>query len=136
MYELLELGCCKAEVTIATLMIIDSMEMTPDERNYVIQKCLDEPIKQIVITHGTDTMVETAHQLADTIENKTIVLASAMIPFKFSSSDGLFNMGSSLSYVQALSKGIYISMNDCILDWRNVCKKIKLGIIEELETAK
>ena len=81
-------------------------------------------------------MVETAHQLADTIENKTIILASAMIPFKFSSSDGLFNMGSSLSYVQALSKGIYISMTVRIFDWRNVRKNIKLGIFEELEIAK
>ena len=136
MYELLELGRCKAEVEIETLMMVDSLEMTTEERNYVVQKCLEEPIKQIIITHGTDTMVETAPQLADTIENKTIVLTGAMIPFKFGSSDGLFNMGSALSYVQALSKGIYISMNGRIFDWRNVCKNIKLGIFEELETAK
>ena len=81
-------------------------------------------------------MVDTAHQLVNTIENKTIVLTGAMIPFKFGSSDGLFNMGSALSYVQALSKGIYISMTGRIFDWRNVRKNIKLGIFEELETAK
>ena len=106
--------------------------MTDAERNYIIQKCQEEPIEQIVITHGTDSMVETAHKLADIIENKTIVLTGAMIPFKFGSSDGLFNMGSALSYVQALSKGIYISMNGRIFDWRNVRKNKKLGVFEEL----
>ena len=133
MYELLELGRCKADVEIETLMMVDSLEMTTIERDYVIKKCQEEPIRKIVITHGTDTMVETAYQLANTIENKTIILTGAMIPFKFGSSDGLFNMGSALSYVQALPKGIYISMHGRIFDWQNVKKNKKLGIFEELE---
>ena len=133
MYELLKLGRCKANVNIETLMMVDSLEMTVSERNYIIQKCQEEPIEQIVITHGTDTMIETAHQIANLIKNKTIVLTGAMIPFKFGSSDGLFNMGGAISYVQALPKGIYISMNGQIFDWRNVRKNKKLGIFEELE---
>ena len=74
MYELLELGRCKADIKIQTLMMVDSLKMTDTERNYVVQKCQEEPIEQIVITHGTDTMIETAHQLTDIIENKTLVL--------------------------------------------------------------
>ena len=132
MYELLQLGRCKADVEIETLMMIDSLDMTNYQRNYIIQKCKKEPIKHIVITHGTDTMVETAKELANNISDKTIVLTGAMIPFKFGSSDGLFNMGSALSYVQALNHGIYIAMNGQIFNYENVQKNNRLGIFEEL----
>ena len=108
MYELLELGRCRLGFDIETLMMVDSIEMSKTERNYIIQKCTEEPIKQIIITHGTDTMVKTARILADAVNDKTIVLTGAMIPVKFGSSDGLFNMGSALSFVQALSPGVYI----------------------------
>ena len=116
MYELLELGRCRLNVDIETLMMVDSMEMSKTERNYIVQKCIEEPVQQIVITHGIDTMIETTNILADANIDKTIVLTGAMIPVKFGSSDELFNMGSSLSFVQALPSGIYIAMNGQIFN--------------------
>ena len=133
MYELLRLGRSKVDVEIETLMMVDSLEMTETQRNYIIQKCIREPINKIVITHGTDTMVDTAQELAKHINDKTIVLTGAMIPFKFGSSDGLFNMGSALAYVQALNQGIYVAMNGQFFNYKNVKKNYKLGIFEELE---
>ena len=136
MYELLELGRSRLNVDIETLMMVDSMEMSKTERNYIIQKCIEEPVQQIVITHGTDTMVETACMLAEAGIDKTIILTGAMIPVKFGSSDGLFNMGSALSFVQALPTGVYIAMNGQIFDQKNVKKNKKMGIFEELESIK
>ena len=107
------------------------MEMSKTERKYIIQKCIEEPIKQIIITHGTDTMVETARMLAEAVKDKTIVLTGAMIPVRFGSSDGLFNMGSALSFVQALAPGVYIAMNGQVFNQENVRKNKKLGIFEE-----
>ena len=136
MYELLELGRCRLDVDIETLMMVDSIEMSKTERNYIIQKCIEEPIKQIIITHGTETMVKTARILADAVNDKTIVLTGAMIPVRFGSSDGLFNMGSALSFVQALSPGVYIAMNGQIFNQENVRKNKKLGIFEGTELSK
>ena len=136
MYELLELGRSRLDVDIETLMMVDSIEMSKTERNYIIQKCIEEPIKQIIITHGTDTMVKTARILADAVNDKTIVLTGAMIPVRFGSSDGLFNMGSALSFVQVLSPGVYIAMNGQIFNQENVRKNKKLGIFEEMELIK
>ena len=136
MYELLELGRCQLDVDIETLMMVDNIEMSKTERNYIIQKCIEEPIRQIIITHGTDTMVKTARILADAVNDKTIVLTGAMIPVRFGSSDGLFNMGSALSFVQALSPGVYIAMNGQIFNQENVRKNKKLGIFEGTELAK
>ena len=133
MYELLQLGRCKASVEIETLMMVDSLEMTNNQRDDILKKCQLEPNNQIIITHGTDTMVQTARLLAHSIKDKTIVLTGAMIPFKFGSSDGLFNMGSAISYVQALPKEIYIAMNGQIFNWENVQKNISLGIFEKIE---
>ena len=136
MYKLLELGRCRLDVDIETLMMVDSMEMSKTERNYIIQKCIEEPIKQIIITHGTDSMVKTARILANAVNDKTIVLTGAMIPVRFGSSDGLFNMGSALSFVQALSPGVYIAMNGQIFNHENVRKNKKLGIFEGTELSK
>tara|TARA_Y100001970_G_C13992578_1_gene728988 strand:- start:230 stop:727 length:498 start_codon:yes stop_codon:yes gene_type:complete len=133
MYELLELGRCKIDIDIETLMMVDSLKMTDDERDYIINKCKSENNNKIVITHGTDTMVETALQLGNVITNKTIVITGAMIPFKFGSSDGLFNMGSALSYVQSLSDGVYLAMNGQIFNPKNVKKNKRLGIFEEIK---
>ena len=133
MYELLELGRCKLNVDIETLMMVDSIEMSTNERDYIISKCIDENSNQIIITHGTDTIIQTALSLEKNIKNKTIVLTGAMIPVKFGSSDGLFNMGSALSFVQSLPFGIYIAMNGQVFNPQTVKKNYKLGIFEELE---
>ena len=136
MYELLDLGRCRLDVGIETLMMVDSIEMSITERNYIVQKCIEEPVQQIVITHGTDTMVDTAHMLADAVQDKTIVLTGAMIPVKFGSSDGLFNMESALSYLQKFPKGIYISIDEKIFDWRNILNNKNPIIFEKLELYK
>ena len=94
---------------------------------------LQENTEKIIITHGTDTMIETAELLANSIHNKTIILTGAMIPYKFGSSDGLFNLGSSLSFLQVMPIGVYISMNGNIFDWNNVIKNKELGLFEPIK---
>ena len=132
LHELLELGRSQLNVKVETLMMIDSLNMTDDERQYIIKKCQKEASQRIIITHGTDTMVETAKILAEHIQDKTIILTGAMIPIKFGSSDGLFNLGSALSFVQILEPGIYITMNGRYFNWDNVKKNKKLGIFERI----
>ena len=133
LYELLELGRCKLDIKIETLMMIDSLKMSEAERSYIVEKCKKENTHKIVITHGTDTIVETAKMLAKNIQDKTVILTGAMIPINFGSSDGLFNLGSALSFVQILEPGIYITMNGRYFDWDNVKKNKKIGIFERLK---
>ena len=132
LHELLELGRSQLNVKVETLMMIDSLNMTDDERQYIIKKCQKEASQRIIITHGTDTMVETAKILAEHIQDKTIILTGAMIPIKFGSSDGLFNLGSALSFIQILEPGIYITMNGRYFNWDNVRKNKNLGIFERI----
>ena len=133
LYQLLQMGRSKLDVKIETLMMIDSLDMTIENREYIINKCKNEKTKHIIITHGTDTMVETATKLAEIINNKTIILTGAMIPIKFGSSDGLFNLGSALSFVQTLNPGIYITMNGRYFHWDNVKKNKKIGVFERIK---
>ena len=133
LFKLLELGRSQMNVKIETLMMIDSLKMTETERSYILEKCKKEKTNRIIITHGTDTMVETAQKLASEIKNKTIILTGAMIPINFGSSDGLFNLGSALSFAQLLSHGIYITMNGRYFHWDNVRKNKKIGIFEKIK---
>ena len=133
LYKLLELGRSKIEVKIETLMMIDSLQMTNQDRQYIVDKCKIEETNKIVITHGTDTMVKTAKFIAKEIENKIVILTGAMIPIKFGSSDGLFNLGSALSFAQILDPGVYITMNGQYFNWDNVKKNKKLGIFERVQ---
>ena len=130
--ELLELGRSRVKVNTRTLMMIDSLEMTDTDRTLIIENCIKAEEDKILITHGTDTITETAVMLADKIKNKTIVLTGAMIPYKFGSSDGLFNMGSALAFVQTLPHGVYIAMNGRYFHWDNVYKNKSTGMFEEL----
>ena len=132
LYELLDLGRCKLDIKIETLMMIDSLKMSKTERNYILSKCKKEDTHKIIITHGTDTIVETAKILAESINDKTIILTGAMIPIKFGSSDGLFNLGSALSFVQTLDPGVYITMNGRYFHWDNVKKNKKIGAFERV----
>ncbi|HPA36267.1 MAG TPA: asparaginase domain-containing protein [Chitinophagales bacterium] len=131
--EMLDLGRCKLDVNMRTLMMIDSLEMTADDRSIIVHNCLQCEEDKIVITHGTDTMVETAAMLAAAITDKTIVLTGAMIPYKFGSSDGLFNLGAALAFVQTLPNGIFIAMNGHYFPWNNVRKNKELGLFEPLK---
>jgi len=133
MHDLLELGRNKTPVVITTLMMIDSLEMTDKDREWIVYQCNQAAEDKIIITHGTDTMAETAKVLAKNINNKTIVLTGAMIPIKFGSSDGLFNLGSALAFVQTLTHGIYVAMNGRYFNWDNVRKNKLTGRFEELK---
>lgn len=130
--ELLKLGRCRVDVDIRTLMMIDSLEMTDDDRQLIARQCQNSEEDKIIITHGTDTMAETAAVLAKETKDKTIVLTGAMIPYKFGSSDGLFNLGSALAFVQALPKGVYVAMNGRYFTWDNVRKNKQTGGFEEV----
>jgi L-asparaginase len=131
--ELLELGRSQLNVKIETLMMVDSLEMTEDSKKYIVEKCQKEKTDRIIITHGTDTMVDTAALLSKSIKDKTIILTGAMIPIKFGSSDGLFNLGSALSFIQVIDPGVYITMNGRYFKWDNVKKNKKLGIFERIK---
>ena len=114
--------------------MIDSLEMTDEDRELIVHQWEQCDEKQIVITHGTDTMSETARILAQKIKNKTIVLFGAMIPIKFGSSDGLFNLGCALAFVQTLPAGVYVAMNGRYFNWNNVRKNRETGMFEELKS--
>ena len=130
--DLLEMGRNKVPVVIKILMMIDSLEMTATDRELIVLECSQCEEDQIVITHGTDTMAETAKVLAKKIHDKTIVLTGAMIPIKFGSSDGLFNLGSAFAFAQALPAGVYVAMNGRYFNWDNVRKNKETGKFEEL----
>ncbi|HMG16986.1 MAG TPA: asparaginase domain-containing protein, partial [Saprospiraceae bacterium] len=133
--DMFELGRCNLDIDIKTLMMIDSLQMAKEDREIIIHNCLRCASDQIIITHGTDTMVETAKELAEAAINKAIVLTGAMIPYAFgNSSDGFFNLGSALAFVQTLPPGVYIVMNGRYFNWNNVKKNRKTGYFEELES--
>jgi len=132
LHEMLKLGRCRVDVDIRTLMMIDSLEMKEEDRELIVQQCIRSEEDKIVITHGTDTMVETAIILAKANIPKTIIITGAMIPYKFGSSDGLFNLGSALAFVQTLPYGVYIAMNGKYFNWNNVRKNKQTAQFEEL----
>ncbi len=130
--EIFELGRCTLDIDIRTLMMIDSLEMTENDRELIKHHCMSAAEDQILITHGTDTMVETAKVLAQAGLEKTIVLTGAMIPYKFGSSDGFFNLGNALAFVQTLPDGVYIAMNGKCFSWDHVRKNKKTGYFESV----
>ena len=131
--EMLELGRCRVDVKVRTLMMIDSLEMTDADREVIAHNCLEVPERHIVITHGTDTMVDTARVLAGSVKDKTIVLTGAMIPIAFGSSDGLFNLGGAVTAVQSLPPGVYVTMNGRIFRWDSVRKNRSTGVFEAVD---
>ena len=130
--EMLRLGRSRVELTVETLMMIDSLDMTNGDRAAIVARCAECAEGRIVVTHGTDTMVETARALAAGVSDKTVVLTGAMIPYAFGSSDGLFNLGSALSFAQVLPPGVYIAMNGQCFAWDRVRKNTQTGVFESL----
>jgi L-asparaginase len=128
--EMLGLGRSRVETTIEVLMMIDSLDMTDADRARIASRCAECEEERIVITHGTDTMVDTARVVAESVREKTIVLTGAMVPYAFGSSDGLFNLGSALSFAQALPSGVYIAMNGQHFAWNEVRKNRDTGTFE------
>jgi len=133
--EMFDLGRCTLHIDVKTLMMVDSLQMTDVDRGIIIHNCQKTDASMVVITHGTDKMIETAHQIADTnIPDKTIVLTGAMIPFAFGqSSDGFFNLGSALAFAQTLPKGVYVSMHGQYFLWDQVRKNYKTGYFESID---
>ena len=129
-HEMLERGRCRLDVVVEELFLIDSLELGDADRQRILERCRDASEDQIVITHGTDTLVDTARVLGEAQLPKTLVLTGAMIPWAFGSSDGLFNLGSALSFAQALPHGVYVAMNGRWFPWNDVTKKKSLGIFE------
>ena len=129
--EMLTRGRCRLEVVIEAAMMIDSLDLDDRGRGEIVRCCRESPESCVVVTHGTDTMVETARALAAAgLEGKTIVLTGAMVPYAFGSSDGLFNLGSALSFVQVLPPGIYVAMNGQHFAWDRVRKNRETGVFE------
>ena len=132
--KMFDRGRCTVDIDVKTLMMLDSLKMTEADREIIAYNCRRAEADRIVLTHGTDTMVETARHLANAgIEDKTIVITGAMIPYAFgNSSDGFFNLGAAIPFVQVLQPGIYVAMNGRFFDWNNVRKNKKTGFFEEL----
>ena len=132
MKEILKLGRSQANVRVKKLMLMDSLDMKGADREIILKNCKNAQEKQIVITHGTDTMTRTARVIEKGQLKKTIVLAGSMIPYKFGSSDGLFNLGGAIAYAQALPYGVYIAMNGRCFKWNKVKKNKSTGMFEEI----
>ena len=128
--EILKMGRCKLPVKITTLMMKDSLFMTEKDRKEILKTCQKVKENSLVITHGTDTMEKTAMYLGPRIKNKTVILTGAMIPYKFGSSDGIFNLASAISFAQSLPYGVYVAMNGKLFHFNDVTKNKKIGVFE------
>jgi L-asparaginase len=133
--EMLRLGRCHLDVEVETLLMMDSLDMRDEHRARIVERCRSCEETRVVITHGTDTMVETARAIAAGVRGRTIVLTGAMVPYAFGSSDGLFNLGSALSFAQALRPGVYVAMNGRCFDWDDVRKNREAGIFESAHSS-
>jgi L-asparaginase len=125
--EMLKQGRSKVEIDLEQLALIDSGDISDEQRKLMLDKCRAEETNKIIITHGTDTMVQTAEFLGQNITDKTVVLVGSMIPFVFMGSDALFNLGTAVTAVQLLNNGVYITMNGKVFNWDNVQKNFDIG---------
>lgn len=131
LHEMFERGRSTLDIDIKTLMMLDSLQMTEADREIIIYSCKKCEHKQIVLTHGTDTIVQTAAALANHQIPKTIILTGAMVPYAFgTSSDGFFNLGAALAFAQTLPIGVYVAMNGRCYPWNKVVKNKKTGFFE------
>lgn len=128
--EMLKRGRCRLDLDIRTLMMVDSLDMSEADRDVIARNCAESPQDRIVVTHGTDTMVDTARRIAERVSGKTVVLTGAMVPYAFGSSDGLFNLGSALSFAQTLPHGVYVAMNGRVFPYDEVRKNRDIGVFE------
>jgi len=131
--EMIRLGRNLAETRIVSLPLVDSLYMDDTYRAKLADECYLAPETQILVTHGTDTMAETATFLNNHVKGKTIVLTGAMVPYKLGSSDGLFNLGSAIAFVQVLPAGVYIAMNGRMFNTGQVRKNREAGLFERID---
>ena len=133
--EILRYTRCTVPIELEINQLIDSLDMQEQNRRRVLESCERCNEEQIVITHGTDTMTETARMIGNAALPKTIVLTGAMVPYAVIGSDAIFNLGCALSAVQILPHGVYIAMNGQVFAWDNVRKNRSRGVFERLHTA-
>lgn len=129
--NILEQGRCTVDISTETLLSKDSLEMNDLDRELIFKACHKAGESHIIITHGTDTMVQTAKSLSNRLEGKVVVLVGAMIPYAFKKSDALFNMGCAVTAVQCLQEGVYIVMNGHVFSWDNVLKNKEVGLFQK-----
>lgn len=130
--RMLKLARSKADIRMLELFLKDSLDFSDLDRQSILSACISNPEKKIVLTHGTDTLVETAQLLAleKSIQEKTIVLCGAMIPFSMGDSDAMFNLGSAITAVQLLKPGVYVTMNGLVFPAKQVKKNKEKGQFE------
>lgn len=129
--EMLKIARVKLETEVRTIMLIDSLNITEADREIILLNCKKAAEDKIVITHGTSNMTETAEFLSEHIKDKTIVLTGAMSPYAFGESDGLFNLGCALAFVQSLPNGVYVTMNGKYFKAGDVKKNTSTGFFED-----
>ncbi len=133
LYEMLDMVKNKLEAEVETIMLVDSLDMTEDDRRKILEKCESCMTDRIIIIHGTDTMIKTASLLGSEVKDKTIVLTGATIPYSFGKSDALFNLGCAFGFVQLMEKGVYVAMNGRLFNWDNVRKNKEVGKFETIK---
>lgn len=129
--QILEQGRVTAQIPIVELLRKDSLEMTSEDRSAVRDAVASSDVKRIIVTHGTDTMVETARELQG-LDGKTIVLTGALQPARFADSDAAFNLGLAVGAVQVLPPGVYITANGQVFPAQSVRKNTVLNRFESL----
>ena len=130
--EILKEAKVNFEYEIESIMHKDSLDMTAEDRDRVFKAVQSDSHRHVVLTHGTDTMIQTGLKLK-TILDKVIVLTGAMAPAVFKSSDAAFNVGSAIAAVQVMAPGVYIAMNGRIFDPEKVRKNMDKNWFEDLE---
>jgi L-asparaginase len=131
--EILKFTRCTVPIELELNQLIDSLEMHKQNRLQVLEACRRAPEDRIVVTHGTDTMVETAEVLGRAALPKTIVLTGAMVPYMVTNSDAVFNFGCAVTAVQLCAPGVWIAMNGQVFRWDAVRKNRDLGVFEPKE---
>ena len=129
--QLLAQARLDAPVALQTLMLIDSLDMTDTHRRTLLEACRASPQAQIVVIHGTDTLVESARLLGQAALPATVVFTGAMVPAEIEGSDALFNLGFAVACARALPAGVYVAMNARIHPWDQVRKNRALGRFEK-----
>lgn len=114
------------EYEIMELFQKDSLDLTEEDREKILETCKSISSDKIIITHGTDTMIETASKLSG-IKDKVVIITGAMKPEKFSDSDAMFNVGAAIIASQTLPPGIYITMNGQVYSWDKIQRNLETG---------
>ena len=132
--EMVKRSRVEVDLTLEEIMLLDSLDMVDKERDIIVDSCMSCEEDFILITHGTDTMCDTARLIGESNIDKTIVLFGAMVPYAVNNSDALFNFGCALGSLQLLESGVYVAMNGRVLPWDDVEKNRALGVFQVIDS--